>query len=886
MKTNMKRKILTLLLAGIVAVSIMGCSKEDKNVTKKADTEKQKIGAEIKKNSYAEMSEEEKGKKGTFQTAEERLAKMQSISDNDFLELYLDPDFGEFAVRDKKTGETWFSNPYDFATDTKAAPDAKEDLQSLITLTYYDAKDAELTMNSFADCTAKDQYTLEKLENGFAIHMQIGRVDERVLAPEAIEVSKYEELIIPNVSEREAKKLGAYYTKVSFANDNLSESVKKKYLATTPGLEEHDFYILRDSSDREKRVLEEIIQNTKYSHNDMDEDLELSGHVVKKNVEALFKMSLHVELDEGQLKVSVPAESISYDKKNFYLASFQLLKYFGAGKYNQDGYLFIPDGSGALIYYNNDSSKSILHTTNPVYGMDYALSFDYGMNSLSEQMHFPVYGNKENEKAIFAIIEEGASQASIITESGNILTSYETVYPQFSYVASHTVNYTDSSKIKGLYTYHDTNHYKGDYTIQYSFLAGEKADYVGMAETYQSYLVDNEILTKLSKDSKPTFYLEALGVLEKTSTKFGIPYTESVALTTFEQAEKILREVQSIADLDLKLRYKGWSNGGLYYTISNKAKVEKALGGKKGLATLEKFAEEKGVSIYPDVDFFMTCEDGFLDGYMESANSAHNIRKEVLYLMNPQGFTNFAEFQYMNYSVSPYYFEKYMNKYFSSYEKLGMSSVSIGNAGTMLYAEYQKTKAMNREDAMKIVVEGVSKHTKNYNLMVDGGNAYTLPYASDIVNVPMQSSVHTLEDESVPFMQLVLHGYKQYSGEALNLNGEYEDMFLRSIEYGSSPFFTVAADDHELLSKTSMSYYTSVNWDVLKDEIEECAKLWSEAYEGLADQKMVAHKRVSDNVYATTYEDGTMFYVNYGETEWVSECGVTVPSKDYTKVTK
>ncbi len=227
-----------------------------------------------------------------------------------------------------------------------------------------------------------------------------------------------------------------------------------------------------------------------------------------------------------------------------------------------------------------------------------------------------------------------------------------------------------------------------------------------------------------------------------------------------------------------------------------------------------------------------------------------------------------------------------MKEYFFSYDKLGMAGVSVGNAGTMLYAEYQRSKTVNREDAMNIVAGGLKEHTQNYNLMVDGGNAYTLPYASDIVNVPMYNSSHTLEDESVPFMQLVLHGYKQYSGEAINLTGEYEDMFLKSIEYGSNPFFTVAADNEELLSKTSMSYYTSVKWDALKDEIKTSAKEWAEAYEGLADQKMIAHKKINDDVYATTYEDGTMFYVNYGETEWTSEDGVTVSAKDYTRVTK
>ena len=226
MKKNIIKSILLLFLVGIMTVGLIGCGGNSNQTDKKDTSVKREAGEEIKKNSYKEMSDEEKGKKGTYASAEDRIADMQLITEDEQAQLYLDPDFAEFAVRDKKTGETWFSNPYDFATDTKAAPEARKDLQSLITLTYYDSKDAELTMNSFSDCTEKDQYTLEKLKNGFAIHMQMGRVDERVLAPEAIEASKYEELIVPNVSDRDARKLSAYYTKVSLSDDSLSDSVK------------------------------------------------------------------------------------------------------------------------------------------------------------------------------------------------------------------------------------------------------------------------------------------------------------------------------------------------------------------------------------------------------------------------------------------------------------------------------------------------------------------------------------------------------------------------------------------------------------------------------------------------------------------------------------
>lgn len=871
-----------LVIAALLGTA--GCSTENNESNSKSNgTVNLKSGSYIEKKGYKNLSEEEQGKKGNYENAQSRIADMQLVAENSAFMLYLDPELAEFAAVDKQSGEAWFSNPYDFSKDTKAGNDAKAELQSLLTLTYYDVKAAEGTMNSYSDCTLKDQYQIEKLDGGFAIHMQIGRIEEKILAPDAIEVSKFEKLILPKVSEREAKRLNTYYTKVSLSDDSLSDGVKDKYLADVPGLKNNDFYILRDATDREKKLLEAIIEKTDYTLEDMEVDTELSGSKEEKTSSALFNISLYVELTDSGLKVTVPSDKISYDDKQYYLGSFQLLKYFGAGKSENSGYLFVPDGSGALISYNADASKMLLHTTSTVYGMDYSLSFDYGMNSLSQQIHFPVYGNKENNKAFLAVIEDGSAMANIISESGNIISSYETVYPQFTYEASYTVNYTDSTKIKGLYTYHDTNSYKGDYIVNYNFLAGERSDYVGMAEAYRSYLCKNGVLKK-SGDGKAGFYLEALGAIEKTSTKFGIPYTESVALTTFSQAESIISEISDAADLSIRLKYKGWANNGLYYSVFNKAKVVKSLGGKNGIEKIEKAAVQNGSSLYPDADFFMVCKDGFSDGYLSSAQSARSIRKENLYLMNPQGFTNFAEFQYLNYSVSPYYYNKYIKEFFAKYNKIGLSGISVGSMGNMLYSEFRKSKAVNRETAMNTVVENLESRFSDYKLMLDGGNAYTLKYASDLTNVPMYNSAYTQEDESIPFMQLVLHGYIGYSGTALNLTGEYEDMFLKCIEYGSAPLFTVAAENTELLNKTSMSYYYSVRWDAIKEKVMEYAARWKEAYDGLNDKEMKSHKKTGDNFYRTEYEDGTVFYVNYGANDAVTESGAVVPPRNFLKV--
>ena len=47
---------------------------------------------------------------------------------------------------------------------------------------------------------------------------------------------------------------------------------------------------------------------------------------------------------------------------------------------------------------------------------------------------------------------------------------------------------------------------------------------------------------------------------------------------------------------------------------------------------------------------------------------------------------------------------------------------------------------------------------------------------------------------------------------------------------------------------------------------------------------MKSHKKLDDNLYRTEYEDGTVFYVNYGANDAVTESGAVVPSRSYLKV--
>lgn len=51
-------------------------------------------------------------------------------------------------------------------------------------------------------------------------------------------------------------------------------------------------------------------------------------------------------------------------------------------------------------------------------------------------------------------------------------------------------------------------------------------------------------------------------------------------------------------------------------------------------------------------------------------------------------------------------------------------------------------------------------------MLVSGGNAYSIPYVTDIVDFSLDNSGYSISSASVPFAGMVLHGYVNYARHA------------------------------------------------------------------------------------------------------------------------
>ncbi|WP_251573674.1 DUF5696 domain-containing protein [Paenibacillus sp. MER TA 81-3] len=137
-----------------------------------------------------------------------------------------------------------------------------------------------------------------------------------------------------------------------------------------------------------------------------------------------------------------------------------------------------------------------------------------------------------------------------------------------------------------------------------------------------------------------------------------------------------------------------------------------------------------------------------------------------------------------------------------------------------------------RQQSIAYVQEALDTAAQQRHVMLQGGNAYTLPYAAQLTRVPLSSNQFNLTDDSVPFYAMVIHGLLPYAGEAFN-SMEEQDVNLRllqALETGSNVFFSWMESNTEALRETEFDGFYANRYEEWLDEAADAYKQVNEIY--------------------------------------------------------
>lgn len=801
----------------------------------------------------------------SFRNADAKIATMEKYIENDKYEFYVENTSGEFAVKNKLTGQTFLSNPYDVAK-SGASDEMKQELLSQVLIKYTDSG-VDKAYNSFKDCVKLNQIKVKHLKNGVRVEYTIGNEETRKLVPMQISQERFESVIYQYVEEGStfaADRLKVLYDLKDINDPTLTVKGKQELVNKYPIVEQFPIYVFAtDAKDQEIIRAETWIKTycPQYSFEDLEYDYEIVGYEAQNKAPAVFKLALEYTLDENGFSMRFGANGLRFDESNFTLKEIAVLPYAGAGTSSNSGYLFVPDGSGTIMRFEDITSSVVV--SGKMYGQDYAYHKITG--TTEKQVTMPVYGLAQaiNETTMdpetgnvvskpvwggyFAIIEEGDTLVNVRAETGGTVHPYNTIYTVFNPRPSDTYSINDAvSSGTAEWTVVSERKYTGNFKLKYYLLedsekaangGSEKtyeASYVGMAKAYRDYLTEKGVLTPLAnvKDDVP-LYLESFGTVDTQEKVLSFPVTEETPLTTFEDLKTMTGELREGGVRNINLRLTGFVNGGLYSLPPTKADFQSEVGGDSGFKEFTQYAKDNNIGVYTDFDFVFLHNTGWFDGFSYSNNAVKTIdgryTQRQQYYSDIQSLGANGEVVMSVSSLKEFYL-----KVKEDLEELGATGISAATLGKYLNSDFNTDAPYNREDARYETAKVLGLMKQDFGgVMTDAGNAYTWQYADHILNVALDSSRFINTSQAIPFVGMVLHGSVEFAGEPLNTAGDIDYEILKMIENGASPYFKLSYRNAEKLKEDmALSQYYSVRYDIWKEDL---IKYYNEINEALKD---------------------------------------------------
>lgn len=592
-------------------------------------------------------------------------------------------------------------------------------------------------------------------------------------------------------------------------------------------------------------------------------------------------MTIPVEyiLEDDRFVATVVFSEID-EGKTSYLVSLNVLPTLGAAATGEEGYLFYPDGSGALINFSEHTSLTE-HISKKCYGEEKAVSNKTEKSTYEETVKMPVFGTvRSGGNALLGIVEQGDSIAEISAYCSTYSCGYNAVSSTASYrFWSEKLMFKGVSGIqKTLYRVSKNHTAQERYSVGYYMLEDSDANYVGMANRYRQYLMDKQGLKK--KIISPTFNLTLYGSVGIDASFLGIHFTRIQKLTTYSQAKEIVGKLTENGFDSISVRYIGWQKSGITNDkLKNAATLSSKLGGKSDWNSLSSYLNDKEYDFFPEVKFLSFQKSG---GGITTRKSAirtmfDDIAKQVKY--SPSVY-KVLETEKPLYLLKYSLLDKAMNKILNKYDKTGVKNISVSEISEMLYSDFSENEAY-REESYQSVIKALEKLQNGFNkVAITGGNMYAVPFATKVYDTPIYSSGNLNYDKDVPFYQIVLHGIVNLTTPSVMQSQDSITCLLKSVEAGCELQFAGISESATVLMNTEYDTLYNTKFSDWKDYAREWYSAYQPLLEKIYNQKIVGHKCLSDKVYQTDYENGISVIVNYGDTDYAPN-GTTVCKAKY-----
>ena len=579
--------------------------------------------------------------------------------------------------------------------------------------------------------------------------------------------------------------------------------------------------------------------------------------------------TLIVTLQEDGFTAEIPQSSIFENDPNITVGRIYMFPFLGHSYLGQDeGYMFIPDGQGAIIKLQNNENRfnspfaEHVFGSNPGIEVEISPSFfnNFVITNDPEMVIMPVYGMVHTERQIgfLGVIESGYENAQIMAFPNGVSTDFDWASARFIY--SHVFQQPTGMQ-SGFVMTRTPRPNRIDIKMRYIFVTEDQANYAGLAVAYRNFLERSGAFDSAVMDDF-RIAIDFLGVEQRDWALFRL----NVNMTTFDQMSDILNRLNYRGVGGVYTRVDGWTSRGSIVSLPTRGfNPAGSLGGQRALNRLQDTVNELGgeltlvvnpLDIYVDANAFESLNGmrrvtgrtaDFMGGSMRVTSPPRTLElsQRTAQELGERGFaadiirmTNFLS----AYSESGEYFDR-------------ADSAALFRQAAAAYGEYFEAPALTQPFA------------------------YLWRYARALTVMPSTGSGYLFTYRNVPFLSIATSGQIPIYLEHVNFQANQRRFFLNLIETGARPMFLITAEDAENLRLTMRNDIYSSAFYLYEELIVQFYTELSALHSRIGDASIVEHHANGHHV-RVKWSNGLWVYLNYSQIE-ANINGVTVAPMSY-----
>ena len=572
----------------------------------------------------------------------------------------------------------------------------------------------------------------------------------------------------------------------------------------------------------------EIVDGS-YDERDIDVSVLEVNQVLIATVDAKAidaSLEVHLSLNERGLEVYIPADKITESGNIYGLTSISVFPYFGAVRENlAPGYMLIPDQVGGLIRFEKPIEATIRAL---FYGRDQGLN-----DNTRAYLSLPVVGmiHDVNQQGFYVSIDEGAELSELEAVFWSSRTRYFRTQLNFQlrpiYKAIINAAGDGRDQIPESLTNKD---YRATYT-----LLGDDANYVGIANHYQSYLLNEGELVKQEVSQMP--YLLQFLMGDQTPSFLGTSYLE---MTSAQEVEDIINVLLNRGMSPSIISLLGWSrDGAIDQTPYRLRDIHQ-------LDELESFIASLNIDSLRHQDYVMSSELSERIGF----NRDVALNYSRLKMTNMQRSLNAQ-------SINQYFV--YPDRSLALSNQDDLKSAYLTSIGRILNSYYDQG-FYDRIDTRVIYDQLLSSYD---TLMLNQPSLYALKYANYYTHMPIIHSQYYFYTDTVPFVPIVLSGILPVFGSELNFNAIGDVLKLQMLDFGMYPNFIITEKPTQTMRFTRSNIFFTTHIKVFEDEIVSTYNQFKRIFDAVGFQKVIQRDVLDLGIVLVTYEDQTQVLINY-----------------------